>query len=200
MFEQRQTARGPWRKFLRLALLVVALLAMSGARLRAEDAPSLEQQVQAAFLAKFPAFIEWPAALTNLATNETFTIGILGRDPFGTSVDQSITNLQVKGRSIRLQRGTTLAELEGCLLIFIGDSESKRLDELLRQLEGKPVLTVAAEPDFARRGGMINFTKEGGRVRFEFNVAAAERAGLKLSAKLLQVGRIVARGRGGDEK
>ncbi len=47
---------------------------------------------------------------------------------------------------------------------------------------------------------MINFFKEDGKVRFEFNLAAAERAKLKLSAKLLQVGKIVVPAPAGERR
>ena len=44
---------------------------------------------------------------------------------------------------------------------------------------------------FARRGGMIGFFFEDNRVRLEVNRAAAERAGLRVSSKLLAVARLV---------
>ena len=182
---------------------MAGLLAL-GVRLGAQEAAFTDHQVQAACLVNFPSFIDWPVAMTNAATNETFTIGILGKDPFGASFDQAITNVVVKGRSVRLQRGNDLAELEGCPLIFIGFSEPKRLGEVLRKLEGTPVLTVAAESGFARRGTMINFIKieEDGviKVRFEFNVLAAEQVGIKISPKLLQLGKIILPGRSAANK
>ena len=52
-----------------------------------------------------------------------------------------------------------------------------------------PVLTVGESPDFLTQGGAINFVVEGGRVRFEINQAAAERAQLRVSSRLLQLGR-----------
>ena len=135
--------------------------------------------------------------MTNADTNTPFLIGVLGNDPFGKQFDEAIKQERINGQPVEVRRGRELAELEGCRVIFISASESKRMEELLRQLDGKPVLTVADEPEFAKRGGMIGFIKEGGKVRFEINVAAAERARLKLSAKLLQVGKIVAPGRAG---
>ena len=42
-------------------------------------------------------------------------------------------------------------------------------------------------PGFTRRGGMIQFVLDGSRVRFEINLAAAQRAGLTLSSELLKV-------------
>jgi hypothetical protein len=59
------------------------------------------------------------------------------------------------------------------------------------RLRGASVLTVGDHDDFATTGGVIHFTRENYRVRFEINVRAAERAGLRISSKLLQLARIV---------
>ncbi len=169
-----------------------------GGRMKADEAAALEYQVKAAFLLKFALFVEWPAA-THSGSDEPFKIGILGKDPFGKNFDDAVKSERIRGHSVQLCRAEKPSQLEGCRVIFISVSESKRCEELLRGMEGKPVLTTGDEPDFARRGGMIGFVKEKGKVRFEINVAAAERAGLRLSAKLLQVGIIVVPGKSGVE-
>jgi hypothetical protein len=44
---------------------------------------------------------------------------------------------------------------------------------------------------FAALGGMIQFSLEDRQVHFDINLAASTRAGLKISAKLLLLARIV---------
>ncbi len=44
---------------------------------------------------------------------------------------------------------------------------------------------------FARMGGIINFVLDDSRVRFEINLQAADRAHLKLSARLLTVAKLI---------
>ncbi|MFO1512476.1 MAG: YfiR family protein [Verrucomicrobiota bacterium] len=160
------------------------------APLRAEDKPALEVQVKAVFLAKFAMFVEWPATATN-DTQGTILIGILGKDPFGDFLDAAAKRESINGRRIELRRSDDVEKLAGCQIVFISASESARLSAHLAGLAGKPVLTVGDESNFAGRGVMIGFIKEAGMVRFEINTRAAELAGLKLSAKLLQVGKIV---------
>jgi hypothetical protein len=48
-------------------------------------------------------------------------------------------------------------------------------------------LTVGDTDRFVETGGMINFVKEGKKIRFEINEAAAKRAGLRVSSKLLSL-------------
>jgi uncharacterized protein DUF4154 len=58
-------------------------------------------------------------------------------------------------------------------------------------LEGTAVLTVGDLDQFALRGVQIAFRTEDKKVRFDINVAAVERAHLKISAQLMKLGRIV---------
>ncbi len=64
--------------------------------------------------------------------------------------------------------------------------------KILEILQGAHVLTVGETDRFAQSGGMINFVLEENRVRFEINVEAADRAGLKISSKLLELAHVVA--------
>ena len=65
-------------------------------------------------------------------------------------------------------------------------------------LRDAPVLTVSDAPRFSQREGMIEFVKDGERIRFEVNLVAAERAGLTLSSDLLKVATYVRRAGGND--
>ncbi|HKS38026.1 MAG TPA: YfiR family protein, partial [Verrucomicrobiae bacterium] len=51
--------------------------------------------------------------------------------------------------------------------------------------------TVGDVAQFARRGGVINLTMEGNKVHFEINLDAANRAGLRISAQLLKLGKVL---------
>jgi len=154
-----------------------------------ETATKLENQVKAAFMIKFAAFIEWPEP-DGSQTNAPFVIGILGKDPFGNDFDDAVRSERVKGRRVELRRASKPEELQDCQVVFVADSEQAHLAEILQVYRERPVLVITDEPGAVQRGSMINFFKEHGKVRFEFNLTTAERAGLKFSAKLLQVGKI----------
>jgi hypothetical protein len=49
------------------------------------------------------------------------------------------------------------------------------------------VLTVAEMDRFTETGGMINFIRQGNKIRFQINKVAAKSAGLKISSKLLSL-------------
>ena len=90
-----------------------------------------------------------------------------------------------------VRRGKRLRELGGCEILFISASERGRLPEILDELRTAPVLTVGESENFAARGGGVQFTLEDNHVHFFINVDATERAGLKVSSKLLSLAHVV---------
>jgi hypothetical protein len=156
---------------------------------RAQEGRELEYEVKAAFLVKFAMFVQWPTNTLAADPQAPLVVGILGEDPFGTKFDQAVKTEKVNGRTVQIRRARRAAELWDCQIVFICASEAPRYPELIAAFDTRPVLTVADGAGFASHGGMIGFFKEAGKVRFEINPPAIERAGLKASSKLLQVGR-----------
>jgi hypothetical protein len=97
----------------------------------------------------------------------------------------------VQGRSVRISRGSTLAAVGRCHILFLSTSEQGRWPELIKALAGAPTLTVADGPPLVRQGGMVSFVIEAKKVRFQINRGAAEHAGLRISSKLLALARLV---------
>lgn len=164
-------------------LIVAALLASS----RAPGQPvQNEYDVKAAFIYNFTKYIEWPPSA--LPGNSPIVIGIVGRDPFGRSIDELLQGKTVSGRSFRLRRlSWDDDEVANCHILFVsaGAFDPARL----AKLRGRPVLTIGESPGFTSKGGIINFVIEGGRVRFDINSELAGAGGIQISSKLLSLAR-----------
>lgn len=175
-------------------VLGLALVPLLGAAPSAE-APkgSREYQIKAAFLFNFARFVEWPVAAFPSA-DSPLKLCILGEDPFGAALDETVRGERVRERQLVVQRLAEVVDVSSCQLVFLSASERGRFPEILGELVSKSVLTVSEVEDFAAEGGMINFVLVDNRVRFEINPSAAKRSGLKVSSELLRLGRIV----GGD--
>jgi hypothetical protein len=72
-------------------------------------------------------------------------------------------------------------------MLFIGGAAAERAPRLLRAAAERGVLTVTEFDAGLREGSVINFRLVDERVRFEVSLAAAEKAGVKLSSRLLSV-------------
>jgi YfiR/HmsC-like len=175
------------RHFFGLFFLILAFAALGPDRAQAQ---SKEYQLKAAFLFNFAQFVKWPAASFGSA-DAPFNIGILGDDPFGAALEETVQGEAIDNHKLRVVHGRTLDDLKDCELIFISKSEEDHLGEIIGQLDSKPILTVSDIDSFALSGGAIDFYLQDGRVRFEINPDSAQRKGLKISSQLLNLGRIV---------
>ena len=153
-----------------------------------------EFEVKAAFLTKFPSFVEWPAE----SASGPICIGVLGQDPFGGAIERLIRE-QPGARQIVVRRMKNAAESRPCQIIFISASEKKNLRTLLSRFRGRPVLTVGDTPGFCENGGIINLELSDNRVRLQVNVEAAARAHIQISSKLLTLATIIRDSGSGQE-
>jgi uncharacterized protein DUF4154 len=168
-------------------LLCLAFLLLAPSALQAQ---TKEYQVKAAFLFNFIQFVAWPeTSFTN--ADQPFQIGVLGSNPFGKELTETVRGEAIHGRPMVIQEARRAESLANCQIVFICSSEAGHLDEILSKLGSKPVLTVSEIPGFASRGGVINFYREGSKVRFEINPDAAEKHSLKVGSELLTLGKIV---------
>lgn len=171
-------------------LIWFMLLPGGGMNLSAQTTASREYQIKAAFLLNFIQFVEWPPTVFTNA-DEPFCIGVLGENPFGTALEETVQGEAINGHKIIVRHAQRTSELEDCQMIFISKSEKARLGEILADLDSRPVLTVSELDGFAQSGGDINFYLEDKKVRFEINPAAAQVEGLKVSSQLLSLGKII---------
>ena len=158
--------------------------------LPAQSAPTREYQVKAVFLFNFLQFVEWPPAAFR-DEGIPIRIGILGDDPFGPALEETMRDETINKRRLVVTRSHRVEDLRDCQLVFIGKSESRRIETILSFLNNRPVLTVSEVDSFARQGGVIAFYQDGKKVRFEINPGTAQRLGLKMSSELLRLGKVV---------
>ena len=172
--------------------LVLTILLMAGS-LQAGDVQPSEYNLKAAFLFHFSQFVDWPAK-SFAGGQAPFVIGVLGHNPFGADLEQTIRGKIVGNRALTVKEFASLGEATNhCQILFISSSEQQRFPEIISALAGANILTVGEADNFGEAGGMIHFVLEGTKIRFRVNEAAASRAGLKISAKLLSLAQHTAR-------
>lgn len=175
-----QSYTGPW-------ILLSALVFFGELKASAQSSPSAEYQVKAVFLFNFAQFVVWPRQASSEAS---LVIGVLGEDPFGAYLDQTVRGEKVNDRPLVVQRFRRVTDIKACDVLFISRSENDRMEQILGNLKGRSVLTVSDTEDFAARGGMIQFFTERNKIRMRINLDAVKAADLKVSSKLLRVAEI----------
>jgi hypothetical protein len=149
-----------------------------------------EYEIKAAFLYNFAKFIAWPPSAFN-ETHQQFSVCVLGPDPFGKSLEDAVLGKTIAERSVILTRARQLKDLPTCHILFVSAAENSHLLEIAGGSSGHNALLVGESEGFASAGGAVQFVLDQNHVRFAINPEAANRAGLKISSKLLALATIV---------
>lgn len=187
------TRRPPCRLSDRAALLVAlitlpCLLASAGQRVAAQ--PVDAGQLKAVFVVNFLRFVDWPPA--NVAPAPApLVVAVLGDRTFVENLRDYAASQSVSGHAIEVKSVDRPEDARGAHVLFIGGSESANLPAIVKIAEASALLTVGDTDGFARAGVILNLYTVDQRVRIEANPSAASRTGLRLSAHLLRIARIV---------
>ncbi len=149
-------------------------------------ARDLAAELQAAFLVRFSRYVSWPPG-TLQNENDPITIGILGRDPFGSAINRAARGIRARGRHLRILRLRKITDARRCNILFIAPDQAPAMDRLVARLQDRPILLVSDMNDFLARGGMIRFVTVESKIRFDINLANCKAGGLEISSKLLKI-------------
>ena len=154
------------------------------------SAASGEYATKAAFVYNFAKFVEWPTTAF-AGPDAPLIVGVIGKDPFGDALD-ALTTQPIKGRAIVIRRFSQLTDLTLCHILFVSASHEFQQIQILKAVDGTPVLTIGDNlRQFGARGGIINFMLFQETTRFAVNIGAARKHGLEVSSQLLKLAAVV---------
>jgi hypothetical protein len=185
-----------FRPFLRpirrltIALAVSLAPALSVAAEPAALGRADEYRVKAAILYSLAKFVNWPPEVFPEPATP-LVICVLGTDPFGPVLDDVVRGHVVARRAVLVRRVVDVTP--GCHLLFLGESDPKRLAQVVDRLRNSSVLTVSEAEAFTEHGGMIGLGIADERVRFDVNADAIESARLRVSSQVLALATSVKR-------
>jgi len=169
----------------RIALVAVLLaLGTPGAPAHADV-----NSAKANLLYNIAKFVEWPEV--KAVPGSPLVLTILGEDELAADLAGVLSSKSVNGHPVFVRFARRPQDAKGSQILYVASSAVPQLGDVLSVVDTAAVLTVSDAPGFAAHGGMVGFSTEGERVRFEVNLDRAERTGLRLSAKLLSLARLV---------
>jgi len=171
----------------RLVVLLLGLLACAGTA--QAQAPAEESQIKAAFVYNFLKFVDWPSA--SRRADESLVVAIIGEGPTADAVVAFLTTKRVGDRPIVIRHLTWDQSLVGIQAAFVSENDAKKLRRIFDAAAAAGVLSIGESREFASRGGVIGLLVEERKVRFDIDTEAADAAHLRISSKLLALGRVV---------
>ncbi len=144
------------------------------------DSEMDESHVKAAFVYKFTGYVDWPDSAFD-GPGAPFVMGVLGADVLLNELSQLAAGRKVHDRRIVVRKLTAGDAVSGLHMLFVGRAET------LRAEVPKTVLVVTESEGAMPRGSMVNFVLVDRHVRFEIALPPVEKAGLRMSSRLLAV-------------
>lgn len=167
--------------------VALTFVSFRGSHVEAQHASAPD--LTAAFLLNFVKFTTWPER--SLPARARIIICVLDNDRVADALTHITIGKFVGGHPIEVRAAAQRSVPGDCQIVYGGDLDRRRAQELIDATSGLPILTVGASSDFADQGGVANFFMDSGRMRFAVNTHAADRAQLQISSKLLSLARIV---------
>ena len=144
--------------------------------------------VTAAYLLNFVKFVTWPPDA--LAATAPVMLCVADR-LVADAVAVSLANWPAGARPVTLARVSGAVVPGECSALYVADLDARGVASVLAAVGGRSVLPVSSTERFAARGGIIELFIDGGTMKFAVNPQAAERARLRIDARLLTLARIV---------
>lgn len=138
------------------------------------------------FAYNFTKYIQWPTASPEMV------IGVLGGDPAVVQAFEKMAQSKsTPDRRYVIKEVHRAIDASDCHLLFIPEAESGKLAVYAQQYANKPKILVTEKEGLIKKGGTINFITIDGKLRFELNQDAMDKAGLKVSHQLLSLAIVV---------
>jgi hypothetical protein len=148
-----------------------------------------EYALKTAIVYKIVKFVSWPEAASTVDTKPLY-LCVPESDPIASAMD-ALSGETAHGRPIEIRRLGRASSLPGdCNILYMSRRESARHTTLLAHAADAPVLTIGDSKGFVKSGGIVALEIRQSRVQFAINTNASQRAGLRISAQLLQLARI----------
>jgi hypothetical protein len=142
-----------------------------------------ESAVRAAYVFNLIRYVDWPPDKRQL------DIGIVGSSSAGDLMQSMLNGRTTDLHTIRVLQSPTGDELQQCGIVYIADQSSAALQ--IGRLKNKTALTIGESESFVRDGGMVALVKVGDHIQIYINLEAAQRAGVKISSRVLSLAVLV---------
>jgi len=147
-----------------------------------------ERAVRVAYLYTLIKFVDWPNPQNDLL------IGFVGSPATGQTLFKSLDGRKSDARTLHVAISPTDEQLGKCGILYFGDASEEDVRKTLPKVEGRPVLTLGETDSFPRRGGMIGLVKAEDHIEIVVNLPLAQRSGIKISSRVLNLATIVRQG------
>ncbi len=119
--------------------------------------------------------------------SSAFHLGIIGRNPPVKEFNAAFKGITISGRTVTVVSLKNPADIVGFQAVYFSETSEDVIVQTLALLAGRPVLSFGEHDALYRLGGVVNYRKVEGKLRFEFNRKSMEQSGVKVSAQVIRL-------------
>lgn len=164
--------------YLKYYLLIFAVTTGFGTSTHAQTFSYKE--LQAAYIFNFAKYIKWPAA------SNAFVIGVYRESENVAILTKALAGKTVRGKTIEIKLLESTDDLSGINIIYLPESVSRYIKEVVTAVDGKSILLVSEE-DLIKKGAAISFVVEEDLLKFKLKKVVFDGTGLVAMDGLLKL-------------
>lgn len=142
---------------------------------------------QALYILNFARNTSWPQE----DNDKVFIITVVGDNSLASEMRNIVKNKMVGSRKIEVNEAATASALPKSDIIFLGESKSGQIGQLVSAQSGNKVLIVSGTKGQCAQGAGIAFLPDKGKLNYEIHEGNIAKHGLKVAPKLYQLGKQV---------
>ena len=139
-----------------------------------------DEKWQGVYVYSFTRYVQWPEEYNQ----GDFVICILGESPMTQELQNLAERKKVDGRTIKLVKANSVAEIKKCNILFIPEGQSHQLNSIQNHTKDWATLIVTQQEGLGKKGSCINFVSKDGKPSFELNMGAITKHQLKVFTEL----------------
>ena len=136
-------------------------------------------------LSNLPRYVQWPDAAF-VIDKTPLMVGVYGNSKIHTALLSAMDGKVINGRRVMVRR-FRWPQAPNSHVLFIAQSERRRLPWIMKKVQHSTTLTVAEFDDFLTYGGMVRLSIKDDKLRFHVNATIVKDAGLRFSSKFLSI-------------
>jgi hypothetical protein len=140
-------------------------------------------KAQSIFIYNFTRLVEWPESYKS----GDFIIGVLGNSEIYGELEAYTAGKKVGMQSIVVKKYKDFSEVDKCNILFLSYNRSGQLVDLIKKTDTTPMLIIGERKNIMNEGAGIGFVLVDDKLKFELNLPAATRNGLKVNSKLQEM-------------
>lgn len=164
-------------------LFIIFTLAVPGSSAFAQNESHTEEdKIIAAYVYTLSKFVTWPTELSGV-----LKLAVTREEGGCTGNFKYLEGKTVNNSTIQVEVLDTLSVSGDFHLLYISETQEEKMETILANVSGKPVLTISKSDKFCENGGMICLVERRGKIRFKINLGAAKAAGLTINSQVLKL-------------